>query len=113
MTITVATKPFDLFSQEKDQVTYRDFTGNNGPLMQFKRSLPKRVGDFPGMEKGELKITTYRSDGQVQGIYTLSSSVRADTAEADKVTDKGLIAAAADLTQYESLVKEQRLPFNG
>lgn len=113
MPITVATKPFDLFSQEKDQVTFKDFSGANGASMQFKRSLPKRVGEFPGMEKGELKITTYRSDGQVQGIYTLSSSVRADTSEAAKILDKDLIAAAAGLPQYEALVKEQRLPFNG
>lgn len=113
MTITVTAKSFDLFSQEKDQVTFRNFEGANGAQMQFKRQLPKRVGDFPGMEKGELKITTYRSDGSVQGIYTLNSSIRADTLEADKVLDKDLVAATAATAQYESLVKEQRLPFNG
>lgn len=113
MTITVNTKPFDLFAQERDTVTLRDFTGEKGATLQFKRILPKRTKDFPGMEKGEAKLTTYRADGAVQGIYTVSSSVRADTLEADKVADAAFLAALANCSAIVALVKEQRLPFNG
>lgn len=115
MTITVNEIPFDLFSTEKDIVSYRDFTGENSdnPTLVFKRALPKPTKDFVGMEKSETKLTLRNSAGELVGIFSLSTSIRADQLESVKTSGLSTMAAVAAHAATVALVKEQRLPYNG
>lgn len=112
MSKTLNTVIFDLFSSEKDVVTLRDFTGDRKSLT-YKRSAPKRTKDFPGMEKSELKLSLIDPVLGTIGIVTLSTSVRADTADVIKTDLIQTIIAAAGDTSYPQLVLDQRLPLAG
>lgn len=115
MTITVNTKPFDIFSQEKDIVQFRDFTGESvdDARLQFKRVEAHPTKDFVGMEKGEVKMSVFDAAGKLSGVYTISTSVRADVLEADRATNMATLAALAGHAAVLSLVKEGRLPYGG
>lgn len=105
------TVTFSLFSTEKDIVTLRDFADNKKSVT-YKRSAPKRVKDFPGMEKSEVKMTLTDPTLGVIGIVTVSSSIRADSLDPIR-TD--LILSVKDMVNeaaYSDLVTDQRLPLN-
>lgn len=112
MSKTLNSVIFDLFSSEKDVVTFRDFSGDKKSLA-YKRSAPKRTKDFPGMEKTELKLTLTDPVLGTIGIVTVSTSVRADTSDAAKTDLILSTAAAVDDASYSQLVLDQRLPLAG
>lgn len=112
MSKTLNSTVYDIFSSEKDNVTLRDFTGNQKTLA-YKRSAPKRTKDFPGMEKSELKLSLIDPVLGTIGIVTLSASVRAGTADATKTDLIQTIVAAAGEASYPQLVLDQRLPLAG
>lgn len=112
MSKTINAQPFDIHSTEKDAVSLRDYAGDKDTLA-FKRTAPKRVKDFPGMAKSELKLTRVDpSTGELVGIMTVSTSVRADALAADKTAMMDLIKAAAADASWADLVTDQRLPLN-
>lgn len=102
---------FDIFSTEKDAVVLRDFTHDKSAI-SYKRTAPKRVKDFPGMEKTELKHTFVGVDGNIIGIQTVTTSIRADATDADRVYLITTTASATDDSSYDELIKDQRLPLN-
>jgi hypothetical protein len=109
MSKTINTTAYDTFSNEKDVAVLRDFTSNLKSLA-YKRIAPKRVKDFPGMEKTELKHTLLDASGVVQGIVSISTSIRADLSAATRqdliLTARGALAD----TSWADLVNDQRLP---
>lgn len=112
MTKVLNTQPFDLHASGLDVVTLRDYTGDKDTLA-YKRTAPKRVKDFPGMAKSEMKVTRVDpTTGELIGIVTVSTSIRADAAAADKSALRGLTDAAIADAAWAALVDEQRLPLN-
>nr|URG16111.1 MAG: coat protein [Leviviridae sp.] len=110
MSKTINAQPFDIHSTEKDAVSLRDYTGDKDTL-SYKRTAPKRVKDFPGMAKTELKLTRVNpTTGELVGIITVSTSIRADATAADKTAMMALSKAAADDAAWTDLVTDQRLP---
>lgn len=109
MSKTINAVIFETFSNEKDIVTLRDFTDNK-KILTYKRSAPKRVKDFPGMEKSEMKLTLVDPTLGTVGIITVSSSIRADALDPVKtdliLSAQGMVADAS----YAALVTDQRLP---
>lgn len=109
MSKTLNTKPFDIYSSEKDVTVLRDFTGDKDQIA-YKRTAPKRVGTFPGMQKTEMKHTNLAADGSVVSIVTVTTSIRADAIDAAKddimLTFKAAVADGA----WSTLVLDQRLP---
>lgn len=112
MSKVLNTVTYDLNSQEKDVVTFRDFSANNASIA-YKRSAPKRSKDFPGMEKGEVKHVLMDPILGVIGIVTVSTSIRAGTADAIKTGLASTIAAVVSDAAFTNLVLDQRLPLNG
>lgn len=113
MTITVNAVPFDIYSQEKDTVSFRDFSGESvdDTRLQFKRAAATPTKDFVGMEKTEVKMSVFDSTGKLAGIYALSTSIRADVVEADRAANMATVAALAGNANVLNLVKEGRLPY--
>lgn len=110
MTKTINTQPFDIHSTEKDIVSLRDYTGDKDSLT-FKRTAPKRVKDFPGMAKSELKLTRVDpTSGELVGIITVATSIRADASATDRSQMMSLTKAAAADASWADLVNDQRLP---
>lgn len=106
---TFATLPFNTHAQERDVVVLRDYTGDKNQLT-YKRTAPKRVKDFPGMEKTELKHTMTDASGNIIGIQTVSTSIIATASAADRQALLAVTAAAVADEAYVSLVNDQRLP---
>lgn len=111
MSKTFATIVYDTFSQEKDVVTLRDFV-NDKFQAAYKRLLPKRTKDFPGMEKTELKLTQSDPVLGTIGIVTISTSIRADQPAAVKTALLAQLTAIQADAAYTALVMDQKLPFN-
>lgn len=109
MSKTFNSVAFDIFSQEKDVVTLRDFV-NGKDSLSFKRAAPKRQKDFPGMEKTEMKVTITDPVLGPVGIMTISTSIRADQNDTLRSHLVGVGVAAVQDTVYEQLVHDQRLP---
>jgi hypothetical protein len=112
MSKTINAQPFDIHSTLGDAVVLRDYTGDKDSIA-YKRTAPKRVKDFPGMAKSEMKLT--RIDpvtGELVGIITVATSIRADAADADKSAMMALAKAAAADGAWTDLVTDQRLPLN-
>lgn len=105
MTITAT-----MFGQESNGVSLKVINGGNHEGVLFKRTLPTRTKDFPGMEKGQIKLTTYTPTGEVQGIYTINSSVRADATAAQKMTDKDILERLLNHEVADQLLTNQLLP---
>ena len=109
MSKTFANLPFNTHAQERDVVVLRDYTGDQNQI-SYKRTAPRRLKDFPGMEKTELKHTMTDSSGNIIGIQTVSTSI---VANAPVVVRQALLAvttAAMSDEAYTSLVNDQRLP---
>lgn len=104
-----ANLPFNTHAQERDVVVLRDYTGDKNQI-SYKRTAPKRVKDFPGMEKTELKHTMTDASGNVIGIQTVSTSIIATASVADRQALLAVTTAALSDEAYTSLVNDQRLP---
>lgn len=102
---------FDIHSQERDAVVLRDYSGDANQL-SFKRTAAKRTKDFPGMEKTEVKHTISAPDGNILGIQTVTTSIRADVATAVRSSLNATTVAALQDTVYTALIQDQRLPLS-
>lgn len=100
---------FDIHSQEKDAVALRDYAADKSTL-QFRRTPAKRVKDFPGMNKSEMKHTVTGADGSLIGIQTVSTSIIATASAADIAYINATTKAAVADDIYTNLVADQRLP---
>lgn len=109
MSKTFATLPFNTHAQERDAVVLRDYTGDKNQI-SYKRTAPKRVKDFPGMEKTELKHTMTDSSGNIIGIQTVSTSIVATASVVDRQALLAVTTSAMSDEAYTSLVNDQRLP---
>lgn len=109
MSKTFATLPFNTHAQERDAVVLRDYTGDKNQI-SYKRTAPKRLKDFPGMEKSELKHTMTDSSGNIVGIQTVSTSIIATASQTDRQALLAVTNAAINDEAYTSLVYDQRLP---
>ena len=109
MSKTFATLPFNTHAQERDVVVLRDYTGDQNQI-SYKRTAPKRVKDFPGMEKTELKHTMTDASGNIIGIQTVSTSIVANASAVDRQALLAVTTAAMADEAYTSLVNDQRLP---
>lgn len=110
MSKTINAQPFDIHSTEKDVVSLKDYSGDADTL-SYKRIAPKRVKDFPGMAKSELKLT--RTDpvtGELVGIITVATSIRADASATTKSSMMATGKAALADSAWTDLVNDQRLP---
>lgn len=109
MSKTYATRTFDSFSVEKDTIVLRDFT-NNDLTIQNRRSLPKRAGDFPGMEKSEVKVTLVDpATGQTKAIATVSTSILVGTDPTKRDLVRDILVEIASSADYTNLIAGQRL----
>lgn len=109
MSKTYATRVFDNFSIEKDAIALRDFTNNDLTLIN-RRTLPKRSGTFPGMEKAEVKLTMIdTATGEPIGIVTLSSSIKVGTSDASRDLLRDIVVEVASSADYTNLLNDQRL----
>lgn len=109
MSKTFANLPFNTHAHERDAVVLRDYTGDQNQI-SYKRTAPKRVKDFPGMEKTELKHTMTDASGNIIGIQTVSTSIIASASAVDRQALLAVTAAAVADEAYTSLVNDQRLP---
>ena len=109
MSKTFANLPFNTHAQERDVVVLRDYTGDKNQI-SFKRTAPRRLKDFPGMEKTELKHTMTDSSGNIIGIQTVSTSIVANASVVDRQALLAVTTAAMSDEVYTSLVNDQRLP---
>lgn len=100
---------FDIHSQEKDVVVLRDYIGDASQI-SYKRTAAKRVKDFPGMQKTEVKHTITAPDGNIVGIQTVTTSIRADAAAASRTLLNATTVAALQDAAYTALIQDQRLP---
>lgn len=105
------THTFNVHAQERDAVVLRDYVSDRN-LLSYKRIAPKRVKDFPGMEKTEVKHTLTGVDGSIIGIQTVATSIRADATLADRSELNDTTKAALADATYFDLVLDQRLPMN-
>lgn len=110
MAKTFNSKNFDVHSHEKDSVVLRDYTGDKD-LISLKRAAPKRVKDFPGMGKTEVKLTHTSTSGELIGITTISTSLRADISAADRTDIKSTFRSVVADAIWDDLVDDQRLPY--
>lgn len=115
MTITVNAIAFDVKRSNGTSVELQNFAV--APLvaqtMKIAVSDPKPQKDFVGMGKAEGKITFRDAQGAVSGIYTISSSVRADVSDADKTSQLTTIVALAGHASFTNAVKFGKVPFTG
>lgn len=111
MSKTLNSIVYDIHSTEKDVVVLRDYASDASQL-SYKRTAPKRLKDFPGMEKTELKHTVTGADGSIIGIQTVTTSIRADAAEAVRSSLNATTQAALADSAYTDLVQNQRLPLS-
>lgn len=111
MSKTFNTKVFDVYSSEKDSVALHNFSSKTEALT-YKRTAPKRVKDFPGMEKTEMKHTVTDAAGVVLGIVTVSTSIKADVVASVRDTIIGTVKAAMADASWDSLYRDQRLPLS-
>jgi hypothetical protein len=112
MSKTINAQPFDIHSTQGDVVQLRDYTGDKDTL-SYKRTAPKRVKDFPGMAKSELKLTRIDpATGELVGIITVATSIRADSIATDRSQMMTLAKAATVDAAWADLVNDQRLPLN-
>ncbi len=112
MSITLNSRPFDVHSTTVDGVVLKDYTNDatSQALLSFKRTAPKRVKEFPGMKRSEVKYSVTALNGDILGILTISSSIRADV-DAAVVTDLLAVGNAAyEHAAHSNLVNDQRLP---
>lgn len=110
MTKTFNAHTFNLFAQERDAVVLRDFSTLVDSLA-FKRTAPKRQKDFPGMEKSEMKVTLINpATGEIVGIVSAVTSIRADALPAVRDGLKATFRAAVADAAWDDLVNSQRLP---
>ena len=109
MSKTFATLPFNTHAQERDAVVLRDYTGDKNQI-SYKRTAPKRLKDFPGMEKTEIKHTMTDASGNIVGIQTVSTSIIATASQMDRQALLAVTNAAINDEAYTSLVYDQRLP---
>ena len=109
MSKTFATLPFNTHAQERDAVVLRDYTGDKNQI-SYKRTAPKRLKDFPGMEKTEIKHTMTDASGNIVGIQTVSTSIIATASQTDRQALLAVTNAAINDEAYTSLVYDQRLP---
>lgn len=110
MSKLINSQPFDIHATERDTVSLRDYTGDKDTFT-VKRTAPKRVKDFPGMAKSELKLTRVDSvTGELIGIMTVSTSIRADATGTNKTEMRALTRSALADTMWNDLVDDQRLP---
>lgn len=101
---------FDIHAQERDAVVLKAYD-TDANVLSYKRVSPKRLKDFPGMEKTELKHTLVDpTTGSLIGIQTITTSIRADATTVQRSSLNAVtVAAVADAT-YTSLLNDQRLP---
>lgn len=109
MSKVFATLPFNTHAQERDAVVLRDYTGDRNQI-SYKRTAPKRLKDFPGMEKTEIKHTMTDASGNIVGIQTVSTSIIATANQTDRQALLAVTNAAINDEAYTSLVYDQRLP---
>lgn len=102
---------FNVHATERDAVVLRDYV-NDTSVISYKRTAPKRVKDFPGMEKTEVKHTLTGIDGSIIGIQTVSTSIRADTPSPVRSEMNATTLAAVSDATYLDLLQDQRLPLN-
>lgn len=111
MSKTLNSHVFSTHSHEKDAVVLRDYT-SDAETLSYKRTAPKRVKDFPGMEKSEMKQTVTAADGSLIGIQTVTTSILAGTAVAVRSAMNATTIAAMQDSAYTDLIVDQRLPLN-
>lgn len=110
MSKTFDSKPFDLFSTEKDVVVLSDFGTNSGQI-SYKRTAPKRTKDFAGMEKGEVKHTLVDpTTGVTIGIVATSTSILATATDAQRTHLIAVQQAALADSAFTALAMDRRLP---
>lgn len=112
MSKTLNSIVFDIHSQEKDVVVLKAYATDANTL-SYKRILPKRTKDFPGMEKTEVKHTLVDPlTGATLAIHTISTSVLATATSEQRQSSKALMAAVIADATYASLLDDQRLPLS-
>lgn len=110
MSKTINAQPFDIHSTEKDAVSLRDYTSDKDTLT-YKRIAPKRVKDFAGVARSELKLTRVDpTTGELVGNITVLTNIRADASAADKTAMMAIIKSAQADAAWPDLVNDQRLP---
>lgn len=103
--------PFDIHSQEKDAVVLRDYTNDNTQI-SFKRTAPKRVKEFAGMEKTEVKQLVTAPDGSILAIQTVSTSIYATAPASVRSSLNATTVAVLNDQVYTDLISDQRLPLS-
>lgn len=115
MTITINTLAFDVKSVSDTTVNLQNFAvpAIGAPTLKVSVSDPKPVKDFVGTSKAEGKLTFRDATGAVIGIYAVTSSVRADVSETDRLAHLSTLGALVAHQSFEDAVVKVRSPING
>lgn len=115
MTITVNTKAFDVKSSSETYVELQNFAVPAVMAERLKLSYtdPKPTKDYVGNGRSEVKLTFRNAAGEVVGILSMNTSIRADVAEADRLSFLATLAACGGDAKVQNMVKRGQIPFTG
>lgn len=103
-------QPFDMHSQLADAVVLHDYTSKVDTLT-YKRQAAKRVKDYPGVERTEVKLQ--RIDpltGEVIGTVIAQTAIKAGTPDSVRDSLMATLKAAEADSSWADLVHVQKLP---
>lgn len=101
------------FSSDANSAVYKQDGASGRPaLLAVRRVLPKAVGDFPGVERGEIKLTEYVTVNSVEYsvITTIASSVPVPVGATERTNQATRTALIAGTTALSDLVRFHRIP---
>lgn len=77
------------YSQEADKAIWIEGVGSSRSRIDFTRTRPKPTATFPGVERLEMKRTSYHTVGLTEytSVMTLVSSIPVPVTQADRTTD--------------------------
>lgn len=104
---------FKPFSSDANSAVYKQDGASGRPaILSVKRVLPKVVGDFQGVERGEVKLTEYVTVNNIEYavITTLGSSVPVPVGATERTNQATRAALVAAMAVYSDLVRFHRIP---
>lgn len=103
-------KPFSLTG---DTALYKELApSGRSDLLSVKRTLPKATKTYPGVERGEIKLTRFITvdDVEYPCIFTLTSAVPVPVASAARTAGATDVALIAGKSLWSDLVGDQSIP---
>lgn len=112
-TATGTGKTFKPFSIDADVATFKEVGAAARPaVLSVKRVQPKATKTFPGVERGEIKLTEYVTVGTVEYpvIMTITTSIPVPITSAQRSAQATRLALIAGTTVLSDLASDQTIP---